>query len=132
MNTIKLNTIGTPKVSAGNSGGGSGSASAMEYLDVRGLSISDKVMLLMVAYMMNVESEEMGGKGVIPVSSALVGGVAYTELLEGIKYLSINPNDVVNLSGGKMSIKDFITSQTFYDTFLDSIPRITEEEFYTL
>lgn len=36
MNTIKLNTIGTPKVSAGNSGGGGGSASKYKYYDCLG------------------------------------------------------------------------------------------------
>lgn len=120
------------QVPTSGQGGGSASGSAMEYLDVRGLGIEEKSTSLMVAYMMNVESERIGGKCVIPISAAFAGSLNYGEILGDIKYLSINLNDVVNISGRKMSIKDFITLQTIDDTFFDSIPRITEEEFYAL
>lgn len=58
MNTIKLNTIGTPKMSAGNSGGGGSVPSSEEwiYWDVSNVSIDNNYNFRWLAHLINAEN----------------------------------------------------------------------------
>lgn len=86
----------------------------------------------MGSYMLKVDSEKLGGKGVMPCAAAFIGGMTSLEVAADIKAVSINLNDMVDIGGNRMSVKDLIATQMMDNTFLDSIPRITKEQFYTL
>lgn len=169
MNTIKLNTIGTPKMSGGNSGGGgttinnqdkvvditengttevvadagftglskvvvntnvassgggSGSASSVEYLDISGVGDAELIVtecsLLAKAYM---EGAYYVGTTALLVLAGLIG-IGNAPIAVAIDF---NTKIVV---GEPMTVKDFIISRGITEDQLAAIPRITEEKFY--
>lgn len=143
MNTIRLNTIGTPCKAGGNAGGGNGggSASSVEYFDVSGVEDNLKAGLVVFALEVKCIDENItciaGGLGAMMVS--LTGGV-------GLRAISVRKDRNViykgDLSGTMVDINApfneaiiHIANQTglsITQEQLDAIPRITEEEFYTL
>ena len=138
MNTIKFNTIGTPK--AGNAGGnGGGSASSVEYLDMRGADDQLKNLLGVLSINLNLEPTEGGLKG------ARMAGVtqAYVDMMfdtpfnpSWINAVSIDFTTIIKQKMGSdemaMALKDMLPMLGVSQDQIDAIPRITEEEFYNL
>ena len=121
MNIIRLNSIGEPFAKSGQatppSGGGT-ETSSMEYLDVSGLETAAKVQLLMVAALL------VKYNGAISPLAPLILEVGESAL-GGISYIATDFNVEVVMQGNRLKLKDIIPDS-------DSIPRITEEEFYAL
>lgn len=127
MNTIKLNTIGTPIGGGGNSGNGGGSsASTMEYLDVRNIDEDLKWSLINSSYLVKINN---GGD--IFIYPALFAKNDFDERYVDTVAIAIDFFANVAYSDGTMTIKEMISVDNGYplDTF-DSLPRITKEEFY--
>ena len=134
MNTIKFNTIGTPKASGGNSGGGGGSASTMEYIDVSGAG--DLVKASLVQYACYVKSYIEDYDAYMVGSTLYILGVMTSNPTKATSAIAIDFSNVFVMKMG-----DTIQSKTVAEAVLqngatqadiDALPRITEEEFYTL
>lgn len=125
MNTIKLNTIGTPKASGGNSGGGNGgggTASAWRYFDVSKIT-NPLAIAEFGAMMLKMQTEN--GKVVLSAVYA-----AIYELKACVAY-GIDMSAKTNMTG------DFTTWAELYQGFSETLEQfgiveITEAEFYTL
>ena len=136
MNTIKLNTIGTPKASGGNGGnGGGGSASSVEYLDVSGVNNDAHIILVNCA-----ETTKSANDSGVYCGLPLCGLRAFfgmannvdTVIAVGIDFSrKIKANDGQGQSM-EWSIIDFMTMMGINKEDIDALPRLTEEEFYTL
>lgn len=133
MNTIKLNTIGTPKASGGNSGGG-GSASSVEYIDVSGAD--DNVRNALVPCAENIKSAI--DEGVIcglPIAGVqLFFGIANnasTTIAVGIDF-SRKIKAVAEGQLIELSLIDAMPMLGINKADIDALPRLTEAEFYTL
>lgn len=144
MNTIKLNTIGTPCKAGGNSGGGNGgggSASSVEYWDVSG--VEDGLRSGLPAFALEI-------KYIDEETTCIAGGMAALTVAltrsSGLRAISIRKDRNIifkgDLSGTILDINApfneamvYLGSQLGIPITLeqlDAIPRITEEEFYTL
>lgn len=151
MNTIKLNTLGDKVIvrktaDGGNEGGGNAGGSTFEYLDVTNVTGLDgilKFLLFQMAYMgkvpqtVKVNSITMQ-QGIAPLgsymyafSSTLSGSEAFTQAVNAITAISIDFSTTININGQVMTIPELFTMQGV-PLDIDAIPRITEEEFYTL
>lgn len=120
MNTIKLNTIGTPKASGGNSGGG-GSASAWRYYDISALDIETKTNLSEVAMMGRVPSQ-----GILTYGSLLL-----VNILDQTDAFSLDINCKILQEDQVVPIS--VMWEEYESTLLQlGVKEITEEEFYTL
>lgn len=131
MNTIKLNTIGTPKASGGNSGGG-GYASSVEYLDVRNIDEDLKFSLINSSYLVKISKE-----GYISILPALFAKNDFDELYVDTVAIAIDFFAIVAAPDGSETIKETIKEMILRDNgypldVFDSVPRITKEEFYNL
>lgn len=125
MNTIKLNTIGTPKMSGGNSGGGD-SSNTMEYFRTESIKESN---LQDFASLLKWHDEYTNSTFIAPATlftsrsydnaSSIAVGIDFQS-----EYLMIEPFN------GKLI--DILLKMGFPKEMLDSLPRITKEEFYNL
>lgn len=134
MNTIKLNTIGTPCKARGNSGEGGGSTgggNTYEYIDVRrpsgyqGDDFWDEVftpLVYMCALMVkaNVESMQIVGTS---GSLVLMGDSAF----QNVTAIAVDTNMEVFYGTGYSKVGDLMK-----EIGADSLPRLTKEEFYNL
>lgn len=120
MNIIRLNSIGEPFAKSGQATppSGGGETSSMEYLDVSGLETAAKVQLLMVAALL------VKCNGAISPLAPLILEVGESALGE-INYIATDFNIEVVMQGNRLKLKDIIPN-------IDSIPRLTKEQFYTL
>lgn len=139
MNTIKLNTIGTPCKAGGNSGGGGGSASSVEYLDMRGADDQLKNLLGVFSINLNLELTEGGLKGtrMVGVTQAYVDMMLDTPFNPSwINAVSIDFTTIIKQKKGAdemaMALKDMLPMLGVSQDQIDALPRITKEEFYTL
>lgn len=109
----------TVKTNVPQSGGSGGTeASSMEYLDTSGMETAAKVQLFMTAAVL------VKYNGVIAPLAPLILEVGESVLGE-INYIATDFNIEVVMQGNRLKLKDIIPNT-------DSIPRITEEEFYTI
>lgn len=141
MNTIKLNTIGTPFPKAEGGGGDTPSGGGnIEYLDVSGV---DYMVAGQIPLKPLIASLGYSIKFVNPINDALTVSccaVLYTSFsateIQSLDYIAveININGIYsgNQSGGIMTFKDALLEMGVPQAELDAIPRITEEEFYNL
>lgn len=121
MNTIRLNTIGTPKASGGNSGGGGGgSASAMEYWDMTVLSGEQKSNLILLAgFLYKIPAYNVIGANTMEMTDK--------DLRDKVTAIATIPSTkIVMEQFGLISIAEIIAMTQFTPTL------ITEEEFYNL
>lgn len=114
MNTIKLNTIGEAPVKKVAGSGGN----KYTYYDIRGLSEEDKLVAMDYAY----------------VAKEIDGEVYYDCM--GYKYRYDYINSIVAI-GVDLSVRvggpdGLFTIAEVSEGFFDNLPRITEEEFYTM
>ena len=109
-------------------GSGSGEASTIEYLDVSGMSY-EKMDLIFNSYLVRFiydnKVQVVGGASLITIGdieSALMGVVA----------VAIDFNSLIIKGGDEIDtvLEDLIHS--FTQEQLDSIPRLTKEQFYSL
>lgn len=154
MNTIKLNTLGDKVIvrkaaeNGGNAGGdtgGTGGGGAFEYLDITNVTemAGDlKLLLLTMAYMGKVpQTVKVGGvtlkQGIAPASGYMQGIVylpgseEFTQLINAITAISIDFSTVINMQGQVLTIQEMFAMYGVQSD-IDAIPRITEEQFYTL
>lgn len=136
MNTIKLNTIGTPKASGGNSGGG-GSASGegdWEYYDFNGIAntlgapkdsliafveiLGTSISLVKTTNFISPNTADLG----VDTSSLEAFGLLY-----GVRSYVDKENDIT-FTREKW---DSLVGQGVYDSVF-APNKITKEEFYTL
>lgn len=116
-------------------GGGSGeAASTMEYLDVSGLSNAQKANLILYGIYL---------RGFIPSNNIFMAGVTYAPFYEiggdtkDVTHIAIMLDEDIIMSIGEtpqsMKIKQAVMqNNAFTQEELDSIPRITKEQFYSL
>lgn len=125
MNTIKLNTIGTPKASGGNSGNGGGSTGGIEdiYLDASAIYDSDYDMLIS-AYKRRLDSN-----GAIVFLPRGLGDNPYLAG-EDIACVIMSNTPFTNLATGEHSTVG--ASMLEMEASGKVLPRITKEEFYNL
>lgn len=113
MNTIKLNTIGTPKASGGNSGGG-----GYEYLDLTNVDTSAKPDIISVSYLVKYSTD------ILPVAYLLATGGSLSQLSPVATAVAIDPTAKFVMGGQSGTIGDISAGMT------GGIPRISKEEFY--
>ena len=138
MNTIMLNTLSDGKVvirKEGNGGGApSGGGSKIEYLDVS--QIEDTSIIPFLCMMgIAIDMDYPNGRLILPAS---LGGA----MAGNFKVYKVAVCDDFNINftivGGQPSvttlrpIKEFLFENGITQEQIDSIPRITEEEFYNL
>lgn len=137
--------LGLKEVSVKVSGGG-GSASSVEYLDVSGSSPVREVVI-QFANLIKTEGIEVnypgGGnsrlhipKGIAPIGNLLQGVVGldyegFTIVLNSIKAVSIDFSTPV-IMGEDTPIMTLNQIFSGAEEMLNAIPRLTEEQFYTL
>lgn len=124
MNTIKLNTIGTPKVSGGNSGGGcvdSSSKNFIQYFKVpKGWNIATYARMFGVI----LKAEVNGSLSIYPSNMTNSG------IVSSIVAYGIMPN--LPVSSPETSAKNLKEFLDISQPMLFTQTEITEEEFYTL
>jgi hypothetical protein len=99
-----------------------------EYLDLRGIAVatSNYALIVSVAYLLNVEGSA-NYTGIFPTASLLMTISDVT-----IKGAMVDLSMVSNINRNKeMTAKEYILTLLSEDE-LNSIPRLTKEEFYTL
>ena len=128
MNTIRLNTIGTPCKAGGNSGGGSASGD-WHYFDVSALDSMSKTSVLQVGMLYKLQGEKIEsslGAGVIaPI------GFSYlfpTDITTDIRAIAMDFTTKMQIGGQIATVGESITTAPWYGI----VPEITEEEFYNL
>ena len=135
MNIIRLNSIGEPFAKSGQatppSGGGT-EASSMEYLDVSGLGEDNVARLIVYGYIVKFVYD--GQSAFLTTTHPYVG-----MLIKDVppSAISIDFATVVTFTDTmqNMTIKEALLqtgSTPITEAELAAIPRITEEEFYTL
>ena len=119
---IKIESASEPTlaemVEGEQSGGGAGTESTMEYLDISGLESATKIQLLMTAALLVKHS------GAIVPLAPLILEIG-DSVLPDINYIATDLNVEIALQGNILKLKDTISDS-------DSIPRITKEQFYNL
>lgn len=127
MNTIRLNTIGTPFPKAEGGGGGN----TMEYLDVSGLDDNMRMQgSLFSSSFHAVLSAESGELVSIILNYGLavvLMGISTEILVPNIKYLAFEKSARFYDENNWSSSSLILNTEPFA-----SCPRITEEEFYTI
>lgn len=122
MNTIKLNTIGTPKASGGNSGGG-GSASSWRYFDISKLDSSMKPRTMPFI----IKFAEENNKGItLPLITSDWTNITAFGVDDSPKLYTPTKGLV---SWSQMMAVEGLTPEVMAQV---GIVEITEEEFYTL
>ncbi len=117
--------------SGGESGGGSSSGGKWEYLNIEGLDVNVRNNL--VIYGVLIKTIVNVDKVILHSSSFISSGLDYSMIKENAKAVFIN----LDLKGsdpiGEFSVKDVLLSLPFFSQeILDNIPRISEQEFYSL
>lgn len=125
MNTIKLNTIGTPKASGGNGGSGgvdSSSKNLIQYFKVpKGWSNASRARMFGVI----LKTQESNGN-----ISILPSNMVNNAIDSSIVAYGIMPNlPVGTTSTSAKNLKEYLDNIAPY---LFTQTEITEEEFYTL
>lgn len=124
MNTIKLNTIGTPKASGGNSGGGgvdSSSKNFIQYFKVpKGWNRATYARMFGVI----LKAEVNGNLSIYPSNMTNSG------IVSSIVAYGIMPN--LPVSSPDTSAKNLKEYVEISQPMLFTQTEITEEEFYTL
>ena len=122
MNTVRLNTANDDKVVVRkNAGGTGGGSSAIEYLDVSQTE-GAKLMICAASLLINIDGE------IVPPGLVSMGNPSVLTQAQAIAIdFSLKCKD----SNGVRTIKESIELTTGKD-FLSAIPRITEEEFYSI
>ena len=123
-------------------GSGSGEASTVEYLDLRnysgtafGVAVNAKSLLFKFnSNLFNGDSESAPVYKIYVVGDVLEAGNAYIQaLLMGSDFVGIDFNLKTNGRGElKTTAQQIIEDQGITQEQLDSIPRITKEQFYSL
>ena len=111
------------------SGEGGGSASSVEYLDVRNIDEDLKWSLINSSYLVKIPKEY------VLIYPTLFAKNDYDdELYVDTVAIAIDFSaSVLNRSMGVMTIKEMISNDNGYPLeVFDSIPRLTEEEFYNI
>jgi hypothetical protein len=124
MNTIKLNTIGTPKASGGNSGGGGADSSAKNYIQYfkvpKGWNRATYARMFGVI----LKAEVNGNLRIYP------SNMVNNAIDSGIVAYGIMPNLPINTSDTPAkNLKEYVDT---LQPMLFTQTEITEEEFYTL
>jgi hypothetical protein len=138
MNTIKLNTIGTPcKAEGGGNSGGGGSASSVEYLDLREYQGADFYLsLVILADVVNAyDADNNTYCGVNREAVRLLFGVSdTTKVTYNAVGIDLSRRVKANIQGQimELTIMDLVAMTGASKEDIDALPRITEEEFYTL
>lgn len=128
MNTIKLNTIGTP-CKAGGSGGGTASGGNKGYYNIADLDVTTKRFMMSWSSIINGETT-MGAK-VIEPSGAFC--MRTTNSHEYAKKVCIDFDAPVWLDSQQIKVADDIQRKVGSLEQLNQFcPPITESEFYTL
>lgn len=104
--------------------GGGASESSIEYLDVSGIEESNKTVLCGFGYLGKTS------EGILPIPIMLTEGLgSIPDKLSPVKSISIDfSTDLFN----GFTIKTFLYQVGIAAETLDSIPRLTKEQFYTL
>ena len=137
---IKIESASEPTlaemVEGEQSGGGAGTESTMEYLDVSEIDINDNPQftnIVTTASLVYVSDYTVFGQtfnGVITYGQfGFFGGDS-----QYIKALAIDPNaDILNMQtmSGYVTIKEYFRTLNIEELY-NSIPRITKEQFYNL
>lgn len=115
------------------------SASTIEYLDVSGLDSGSKNQLMMVSLIARTSQFEMMGQvqksQVIPLSSMLLyisfEPTAYDAYSNAVNAIGVDFTMQTKSQSTTGTVLDEVKKMPVYEE-LDSIPRITKEEFYNL
>ena len=121
-------------------GGGESGGSTIEYLDVSGLDYGSKNQLLLSSLIARTSQYEAFGQVVEPMVNLL--GTVFMIIIADTASFSAYSNAVTAIgidftmqtkssSSGIMTVLDELKVMPVYEQ-LDSIPRITKEEFYDL
>lgn len=119
--------------------GGGTSESNIEYLDVSGLDSGSKNQLMMVSLIARTSQFEMMGQvqksQVIPLSSMLFcmsfEPTAYDAYSNAVNAIGVDFTMQIKSQLTTGTVLDEVKKMPVYEQ-LDSIPRITKEQFYTL
>lgn len=106
-------------------GGSGGGESTIEYLDVS--TFPDELVKFLATYSILCRVSSNGREGVLTAATMMQNPTAYL-----IKYMAIDLSLELLEGKTKASIKDALIAQGFTQEDLDSIPRLTKEEFYSL
>lgn len=122
MNTIKLNTIGTPIGGGGNSGnGGGGSASSWRYFDISKLdnSMKPNTMPFIVK---------------VPADNGIIPALAFVDWSKVTAYGVDDSPKLYTTTTGLASWSEIMAGEGLTPEMMAQvgIVEITEEEFYTL
>lgn len=132
MNTIKLNTIGTPCKAGGNAGGGGSAPSSVEYLDLTGLANPQFSYFTTSSYELHLKTTIQGQEIAMVSPTPQIGSQSASA---SRVYAKIDFDAPIIMVQGTMrqdgNVRDYILSKVS-ESELAAIPRITEEEFYTL
>ena len=104
---------------------GGASESNIEYLDVS--AFPDEAAKFLSTYSILCRVSANSGESVLTAAITMQNPTAYL-----IKYIAIDLSLEMLEGRTKVSIKDALIAQGLTQADLDSIPRITKEQFYTL
>lgn len=115
--SVKVNV---PQSGEGGGGGG-GSASSVEYFNVKQFDEDTRLYLLMSSYLVKA--------GLVSPIAFILGEADLDTLLSLVEAVAIMPNLVIEDNYFKGTIREKLIN---LDVDYDSLPRLTEEEFYNL
>lgn len=127
LNSVKVKT----NVPTSGEGGGAGSESTIEYIDVTGLGKDMRHSLIDFSSLVKWKDSYSGDVYIYPTHYASYeADNFYNEVMA----VAIDFSAMVSIGNGVFgTIKEFIMDDNGYPSeMLDSIPRITKEEFYNL
>lgn len=130
MNIIRLNSIGEPFAKSGQatppSGGGT-EASSMEYLDISSLSKTRKMMFLNLCVVAKFAKDIISPFAYMATYQTDLATTATDATMVAIDFgAKVYNNDTL------LTTKEMLLNLGYTEETLAAIPRLTEEQFYTL
>lgn len=118
-----------------SSGGGAGTESTMEYLDVSGVDFvnggTKEGNLLMLSFMAKCNHTILGDNAIVPIGQLYVAGTSKTTSVHALAF-DFSAKFIVNTGTTNVSLKEALIQTGWTEEELAAIPRITKEQFYSL
>jgi hypothetical protein len=125
MTTLDGGNVIIKRGEGGGSTPPSGGESNIEYLDVSGLGVEEKTSLAGFAGLLCKVAPD--GLIATPIAALVSGDQVNPTKISGMSAIMVDLSLEIYVFGQKMTIQEFVGNE-----LLDSIPRLTKEQFYNL
>lgn len=119
------------------SGGGAGTESTMEYLDVSGVDFvnggTKEGNLLLYSFMVKCNHTILGDNAVVPIGQLYIAGTSNVTSVHALAF-DFSAKCIISsvIESVNVTLKELLLQTGWTEEMLAAIPRITKEQFYSL